>query len=302
MNILYIENNKKYCNYYSDIIHYLKKYSNLKVIYNNFQNEITNFKPDIIIIGFSITDSGINKPNFSLNNEGIPLYIILNKEYVALNKKLEWIKSLNPKKVFTVHHDFKKYEKICSIPYCRIMWSADHNLFKKYDELYKYDLFFSGVIRPEQTDNMRFKIYNKLNLLNTYKLLIKAGIFDSKTGKMSGNINSFNNNEYAKTINHSKIVLTTTGPADLVGTRYFEIMASSKALILCNKMPKDVYDDIVIDGFNCIMFDDENDFIEKCKYYLEHEDERIKIVNKAYEYFVEKHTWDHKVKYLLENI
>ena len=302
MKILYIENSTNPCNYYSDIRNYLSKYSNIKVIHTNSQFEINNFKPDIIILGFTITDCSDRRPTFSLNNQSIPLYIILNKEYTGLNKKLEWIKSLNPKKVFTVHHDFKKYEHICSIPFCRIMWSADHNLFKKYDDIYKQDLFFSGVIRPEQTDNMRLKIYNKLNLLNTYNLLIKVGFFDSKTSRMTGNNNPFNNNEYAKTINHSKIVLTTTGPADLVGTRYFEIMASNKALIICNKMPKDVYDDIVVDGFNCVMFDDENDFIEKCKYYLEHEDERIKIVNKAYEYFLEKHTWDHKVKYLLENL
>ena len=48
--------------------------------------------------------------------------------------------------------------------------------------------------------------------------------------------------------------------------------------------------------------DNENDFIEKFKYYIEHEEERIKIVNKAYEYFLEKHTWEHKVKHLLDNL
>ena len=30
-------------------------------------------------------------------------------------------------------------------------------------------------------------------------------------------------------------------------------------------------------------------------------DERIKIVNQAYKYFLEKHTWDHKVKHLLQH-
>ena len=79
-------------------------------------------------------------------------------------------------------------------------------------------------------------------------------------------------------------------------------MASNKALIICNRMPKEVYDDIVIDGFNCVMFDNENDFIEKVKYYLDNEDERMKIVNTAYNYFLEKHTWDHKVKHLIDNI
>ena len=110
----------------------------------------------------------------------------------------------------------------------------------------------------------------------------------------------YNNIEYAKELAKTKICLVTTGPADLVGTRYFEIMAGNRSLILCNRMNDKIYNDIVIDGFNCIMFDDENDFIEKSKYYINHEQERMKIVNQAYKYFLEKHTWNHKVKELIK--
>ena len=59
--------------------------------------------------------------------------------------------------------------------------------------------------------------------------------------------------------------MITTGPADLVGTRYFEVSASNKSLIMCNRMSEQVYDKIMIDKFNCVMFDDEHDFIEKFK-------------------------------------
>lgn len=301
--ILYYETQlKASCNYYDEIRQYLKKVSEFKEICSNIQEEILSFKPDLLIIGFTATNIGEDGIKVNLDNINVPLYIILNKEYQDLDKKLNWIKSINPspKKVFTVHHDFKKYMEYTNIPTHRIMWSANENIFKKYDDIYKYDLFFSGVIRPEQTDNMRGKIYNKLDKLNKYKLLINASFYqNNKFLKKSKN---FSNEEYAMNINHSKIVLTTTGPADLVGTRYFELMASNKALILCNRMPENIYDDIVIDKFNCIMFDDENDFVEKCKYYLNNEEERIKIVNQAYKYFLEKHTWDHKVNNLIENL
>ena len=40
------------------------------------------------------------------------------------------------------------------------------------------------------------------------------------------------------------------------------------------------------------MFSDEDEFFEKATYYLEHEDERIKIVNKAHEHFIETQTWN----------
>jgi len=303
LKILYIDSRKTPCNYYNDIVKYLKKQSDLIFVSDNKYTNTTimNTKPNVIILGFGLTNCGSGKPTFKLKEKTkIPLYIILNKEYTGLENKLVWAKSLNPKKVFTVHHDYHEYQKKINIPFVRIMWSADQRFFKKYDDEYKNDLFFSGVIREQQTDNMRYKIYNKLDELKNYKLLVKAKIFinSQKIGKTG----LFSNKDYGKQINHSKIILTTTGPADLVGTRYFETMASNKAMILCNRMPKNVYDDIIIDKFNCVMFDDENDFIEKFKYYIEHEDERIKIVNTAYQYFLDKHTWDHKVKHLLESL
>ena len=300
MKILYIENSNLSCNYYKDMIATFKVKHEILCVNNVSVNNIHTFKPDIIIVGFGITDCGQNKPSLKINlSIDIPIYVILNKEYAGLKNKLDWIKSINPpvKRVFSVHHDVFKYHEYCNIPFTRIMWSADQRIFKKYDDEYKYDFFFSGVIREEQTDNLREKIYNKLNELSAFNLLVRVAFFKNNT--LHGKLYTFENNEYAKTINHSKIVLTTTGPADLVGTRYFEIMASNKALIMCNRMPQKVYEDIVIDKTNCVMFDDENDFVNKCKYYLEHEEERMKIVNKAYENFLERHTWEHKVNNLI---
>ena len=174
-----------------------------------------------------------------------------------------------------------------------------YEIFKTYDNNYKYDLFFSGVIREEQTGDLRNRIYNNIDKLSDYNLLLKVAFF--KNNKLTGKLYTFDNVEYAKTINHSKICLVTTGPADLVGTRYFEIAASNKSLILCNRMSEKIYDNIAIDKFNCVMFDDENDFIEKFKYYIENEKERLNIVNNAYKHFVENLNWDCQIKKLINN-
>ena len=274
----------------------------MKIIDRNLRTEIKQYKPDVLIIGFTVTNIAPNTLKLDLDNIDVPLYIILNKEYQCLEEKLDWIKNIkpSPKKIFTVHHDIKKYSDYCKLPFYRIMWSADHSIFKSYSIDYNYDLFFSGVIREEQTNNLRNKIYNNLDKLKDYKILIKAGFIVK--GKLKGEPYTFSNVEYAKKISESKIILTTTGPGDLVGTRYFEIMATNKALIMCNKMPEEVYNNIFIDKYNCIMFDNENDFVEKFKYYIEHEDERLKIVNTAYQNFIEKHTWNHKVQDLLDNL
>ena len=84
MRILYIEKVETKYNYYSDIIYYLKNITKLKVIYikttQNINNEIKLFKPELIILGFSITDCSESKPKFYIKNLNCPLYIILNKE------------------------------------------------------------------------------------------------------------------------------------------------------------------------------------------------------------------------------
>jgi len=297
--ILYFESNiKKGCNYYQEFRDNLAKIHNLKIITSDLKKEINKFNPDMILIGFSVTDVGDEAPTLNLNDVSKPMYIFLNKEYAALDKKLEWIKYINPPplKIFTVHHDYQKFQDITNITCQRIMWSANHKIFKKYNDEYKYDFFFSGVVRKEQTDDMRNKIYHNLKFLKKYKLLVNARFYENNKNLNKSKI--FSNDDYAKNISDSKICLTTTGPADLVGTRYFEIMATNKALIMCNRMPENIYDKIVIDKYNCIMFDDENDFVAKCKYYLKNEEERLKIVKTAYQYFLDNHTWSHKIDHL----
>ena len=108
---------------------------------------------------------------------------------------------------------------------------------------------------------------------------------------------------FSTDLSSSKICFITTGPADLVGTRYFEVMSGNRSLILCNRMNEKVYENILIDGYNCVMFSDENEFFEKATYYLENEDERMGIVNKAHEHFIETQTWNVnaiKIKSIIE--
>ena len=64
----------------------------------------------------------------------------------------------------------------------------------------------------------------------------------------------------------------------------------------------DIYGSMFIDGINCVMFSNIEEFISKVKYYLENEDKRLDIVNNAYKCFLEKESWDHKVRDLIENL
>ena len=39
---------------------------------------------------------------------------------------------------------------------------------------------------------------------------------------------------YARTLAATKVWVSTTGPSELVGTRYYEVLASGTTLLLCN--------------------------------------------------------------------
>jgi len=280
-----------YCSYYSEMYHALKEV---------FDIDFKNFIPrktsefdgyDLVFLGFGHTDCSEGKPASLIRDSDVGLFPILNKEYTGLNNKLNWIKEMDANGALTVHHDIDYYSEYTGIPFHRIMWSANQKVFKDYGEGYSSDLFFSGVTRPEQTENLRERVLSDMSRLSNYRLEINAR---SHRNNYAGTI--YSDEEYAKKLASSKICFITTGPSDLVGTRYFEVMSGNKSLILCNEMDKNVYGDMLIDGYNCIMFSTVDEFYDKAEYYLNNEEERVKIVNTAYQYFIEKQTWSERAK------
>jgi hypothetical protein len=280
-----------YCSYYSEMYHALKEV---------FDIDFKNFIPrktsefdgyDLVFLGFGHTDCSEGKPASLIRDSDVGLFPILNKEYTGLNNKLNWIKEMDANGALTVHHDIDYYSEYTGIPFHRIMWSANQKVFKDYGEGYSSDLFFSGVTRPEQTENLRERVLSDMSRLSNYRLEINAR---SHRNNYAGTV--YSDEEYAKKLASSKICFITTGPSDLVGTRYFEVMSGNKSLILCNEMDKNVYGDMLIDGYNCVMFSTVDEFYDKAEYYLNNEEERVKIVNTAYQYFIEKQTWSERAK------
>lgn len=281
-----------YCSYYSEIFYALRE---------EFDIEFRNFVPrktsefegyDVVFLGFGHTDCGNSKPQTLIRDTKVKLFPILNKEYSGLQNKLEWIKEMKPTGALTVHHDVDMFTSKILIPFHRIMWSVDEKQFRDYGEDYKHDLFFSGVTRPEQSENLRERVLSELSSLNG-----ELGNFiniRSHRNNYSGTI--FTDDEYARHLSNSKLCLVTTGPADLVGTRYFEIFAGNRSLVICNRMNEKIYGDMIIDGINCVMFSTVDEFYEKAQYYLNNEEERMKIVNTAYKVFLEGQTWSQRAK------
>lgn len=281
-----------YCSYYSEIFNALKC---------EFDIEFKNFIPrktsefgdyDIVFLGFGHTDCSDGKPESIERDSNHKIFPILNKEYTGLKNKLNWIKGMRATAAFSVHHDVDKFTYETGIPFYRIMWSANEEQFINYGGDYNHDLFFSGVTRPEQSENLRERVLSELDRLNG-----ELGNFINVRSHRNNYIGTmFTDDDYARHLSSSKLCLVTTGPADLVGTRFFEIFSGNRSLVLCNRMKENIYEDMIIDGVNCVMFSTVDEFYEKAQYYLDNENERMKIVNKAYKIFKERLTWSHTAK------
>jgi|TARA_Y100000033_G_scaffold20216_1_gene19039 hypothetical protein len=308
MKVLFCEHPNKplsggYCSYYSEIFYALKDAFDLDP---NCSIDHKNFVPrktsefgdyDAVFLGFGHTDCSDGKPASLERDSNHKLFPILNKEYTGLNNKLDWIREMRATAALTVHHDVDKFMSQTSIPFYRIMWSANRNQFKDYGGDYQHDLFFSGVTRPEQSENLRERVLLELDRLNGDL----GNFINARSHRNNYAGTMFTDDEYARHLSNSKLCLVTTGPADLVGTRYFEIFAANRSLILCNRMDEKVYDDMMIDGVNCVMFSTVDEFYDKANYFLKNEEERMEIVNNAHKIFNKRLTWDTRA-YEIKNI
>ena len=310
MKVLFCEHPNKplsggYCSYYSEIFYALKDAFDLDP---NCSIDHKNFVPrktsefgdyDAVFLGFGHTDCSDGKPASLERDSNHKLFPILNKEYTGLNNKLDWIREMRATAALTVHHDVDKFMSQTSIPFYRIMWSANRNQFKDYGGDYQHDLFFSGVTRPEQSENLRERVLLELDRLNGDL----GNFINARSHRNNYAGTMFTDDEYARHLSNSKLCLVTTGPADLVGTRYFEIFAANRSLILCNRMDEKVYDDMMIDNVNCVMFSTVDEFYDKANHFLKNEEERMEIVNNAHKIFNKRLTWDtraYEIKKIIE--
>jgi len=162
---------------------------------------------------------------------------------------------------------------------------------------YTYDLGFTGVVRKDQTDNWRYKIWK-----HAWPVLARQGIRTYSGDRGSVHIgvahNALNQSTYIQSMRSSKLWLSTTGPSDLVGTRYFEVMATGVTLCICNRMSNElVYTSLGIkEGKHVIMFSSLPEFIDLVTNYTtrpEYEDRRRAMLRHAQELAFRRFSWHH---------
>ena len=275
---------------------------------------------DLIVVSTSweIEDQNIegSDPHTEINLSELEAKKIffLNKEYKKLDKKLEYTKRNNFDCVFTVHHDYKKWAEQTELQFVQLPFAADPERFKDYGLPKKYDFGFTGALHRSHTD-IRYRIKcilfkdSKVKSNLGISVLFKKNPLGDKFRKYKiywaewGARSLFGRSllpsgiRYAKFLNSFKAFLSTPSATGIIGTRYFECMAT-KTLLICPESK--FYGEIIRDGYNCVMFkEDLSDFEETLEYSLDNKEERDRIVENAYKDFIENHTYDARMEKVL---
>lgn len=292
--------------YYGDIFREMQDLCELTVVnapsFYSSVDQITNGHTDIDCILFSwgyFTQS--DKRAYSkiegLAESNVPVVCMIYKPQTLLDEKLQFCKINNIDLIIDSHSTYKEFQKNTGIRSVRLPFSATPKNFYPRDVNKEYDLGFCGAFHGNGkikgvAQDLRPRIHNLLSSssLNIYW-----------RGQNIPSDRIFSTEEYASNINKSKIWLSTTGPVNDMGPRYFEVTLS-KTLLFCNEMPE-TYEDFFKDGINCVTFkNDLSDFEEKLNYYLINDDKRDSIINNAFLLSVNNYTWKHMALQLLKEI
>ena len=274
------------------------------------------FVPDVAIIGprYSINivsaddHVGFNRHLFPR----LPLLVLQNKMYQPrgwreivgdLTAKLAWVRAAGAAAAFTwltVHHNFTR---ISGVPHHWMPFGVDAARYSARRgsfgaEAQPFDVGFTGASGAD-----KYPLRNAL--LQAMQTMNVSGFFGtwSQTALHRKDPRAWkagDHDTYVAQIARSRIWLSTTGPRDLVGTRYFEILASGTTLLMCNRPAPGlwVYDGLFEDGVHVVMFDGVEDMKTKVLQYLRDETARRRIVTAAHELAKTIHSWDARARFI----
>jgi len=253
-------------------------------------------RPDVVIFGLG----WFNHKYFEkIKNLDIPSICWLFKPQNNIEEKLNFCKINNINTIITPIPHYEDYERKTGIPTKLYTYGFDPTVFFDRKSKKKYDVGFSGALHENKhypkgafkTENIRTQIGDILK--NQSDIVSFWNSSDDKPARIASY------EEYAKTINSSKVWIATQAAFGDITPRFFEVMGSGTAL-LCEKVPKS-YEQVFIDGINCIQFDsDLSDFSEKLDYFLKNPKKLNAIALQGHQHVHENYSWATKAEELMD--
>lgn len=272
-------------------------------------------KPDLICVGHSWLGDSTKKDllfntSIFLENIKLPKAIFLNKEYVLLNEKLDFIQRNKIDFVFSHHHKIKQLAGEKNGRFLFLPFAANPKQF--YDRQLKkdFDIVFTGMIINSEHPMHPFRLLVQKKLFHCLgeiwiqkrKKYSNRNIFwQSVPGtQILKKINSYIHpspklsfEDYSILLNRSRTCLNSPSTLEIISPRYFECMMS-KCIVLCQDSDANV--GLFTDGLNCLTVkNDLADFDQKLDVALD-STESSKIVDRAYSDAMAFHTWGNRIQ------
>ncbi|MFQ5691677.1 MAG: glycosyltransferase [Nitrospinota bacterium] len=240
--------------------------------------------PDLIVLGtaWDRDDHPTEvdpHPAIRLDTTDIPKVMFLNKEYKKLDQRLAYIEGNGIDLVFSAVPSIVEGASAGKAVFVRLPYAVNTDLFKDYGIPQDVDFGFSGNLHRRHTD-IRFAIRETLKGPEFQSLDIYWGEW--------GNGATFYGEDYARVINHCKVFLSTPSALDIVGPRFYEVMACRR-LLFCPESPE--YAGLFEPGRHCVTFSpDLSDFRDKLFWILENPAEREAIAARACDHVRARHS------------
>lgn len=181
-------------------------------------------------------------------------------------------------------------------------WGCNHWLYRKYDLPFDYDVTFVG-----QPHGNRREV---IQALRDAGINVRVWGNGWESGRLS-------QEEMIRVFNQSRINLNLSNasvwrrrhrftiwknwsrPRDQIKGRNFEVPGCGGFLLTGQA---ENLNDYYTDGKEIVTFQDTHDLIEKIRYYLAHEDERVAVAQAGYERTLREHTYEKRFKEMFARI
>lgn len=189
-----------------------------------------------------------------------------------------------------------EYKKMVKYPKGQVIDWLPHafepQAYPNIETLKKYDVCFIGHL---QADEPNFNGMSRVRALDRLFKEFPDFYYGSRNSAFLGK-NMFE--DAAHHFSESKIVFNISIRDD-INMRVFETLGTG-SFLLTNWLP--TLGELFEDGKHLVTYKDYDDMTEKAHYYLEHDDERIKIAQAGYNEVIQKHTYQHRIEKIFEII
>lgn len=187
------------------------------------------------------------------------------------------------------------YEKYQRIGKQRVYWlphAFEPMAYPNIETIKKYDVCFIGHMQSDDPN------YNNMSRVQALDRLFKE-FPDFYYGSRNPAFPSKNMFEdAAHHFSESKIVFNISIRDD-INMRVFETLGTG-SFLLTNWLP--TLGELFEDGVDLVTYKTYDEMVEKAKYYLSHDEQRIKIAKSGYNKVIGEHTYKHRIEKIFEII